>query len=135
MVIVRDYNRAMQKGKQRTWVLRMRAVDRLIFRAVVSGRKTLETRALNDSTGPRYYGNIAPGDLVLFTCGKARIRKTVGAVHRYRSVATLLRSENFKHIAPWASSKADAARMYATFPGYPERIRRYGIICFELKRP
>ena len=44
----------------RTWVLRIRAVDRPIFDALVDGRKTIETRA--GSPGARSYTAVQPGD-------------------------------------------------------------------------
>lgn len=124
----------MQKGKPRTWVLRMRVVDRAIFLAVTNGTKTLETRALNDPTRTRSYSGITRGDSVVFMCGKKRARMRVGRVARYRSVAGLLRAEPYRRIAPWVVSRKEAAAMYDTFPGYRERIKKFGIICFEVKK-
>jgi len=124
----------MQKGKQRTWVLRMRAVDRSIFMAVKNGTKSLETRALNDPKRARSYSGITKGDSVVFVCGKKRVRMRVGRVARYRSVAGLLRTEPYRRIAPWTTSRKEAAAMYDTFPGYRERIKKFGIICFEVKK-
>ncbi|MFH1162208.1 MAG: hypothetical protein V1696_02955 [Candidatus Jorgensenbacteria bacterium] len=116
-----------------TWRLPIRVADKHVFLALKRGAKRLETRALNDPKSSRYYGNIAKGDTLLFTCGKSRLRRDVARVARYRSVRALFAREPFSKIAPWAESKAEAARMYDIFPGYRARIKKYGVVLFELR--
>ena len=117
----------------KTWVLRIRSVDARIFNALRNGKKRIETRALGSPRASRNYRNIVAGDTLLFICGKRRLRRTVLAVHRYRSPKALFRVYRYKSIDPWARTLTEAIARYDSFPGYTERIKKYGIICFGLK--
>ena len=114
----------------RTWVLRIRAADRPIFDALVDGRKTIETRA--GATGARSYTRAQPGDTLLFLCGPARLRRTVTRVAIYPSPAALAADEDVRRVLPWITSAADLAALYESFPGYPARIARHGLVAMEL---
>jgi ASC-1-like (ASCH) protein len=117
----------------RTWVLRIRAADRPIFDALVDGRKTIETRA--GSPGARSYNPGQPGDTLLFLCGPARLRRTVTRVAIYPSPEALAAHEDVRRVLPWLTSAADLAALYESFPGYPERIARHGLVAMELAPP
>ena len=114
----------------RTWVLRIRAADRPIFDALVDGRKTIETRA--GSPGARSYTRVQPGDTLLFLCGPARLRRTVARVAIYPSPAALAVHEDVRRVMPWLADAADLAAVYESFPGYPKRISRHGLVAMEL---
>ena len=106
----------------------MRSVDRYIFDAVLSGRKKVETRA----SGPKYQ-NIKKGDIIEFRCGKDKFQKTVGQLRKFKTIARLLKKYSLKNIAPWLSSVKELEKLVMGFPGYPERIKKHGLIAFELK--
>jgi len=114
----------------RTWVLRIRAVDRHIFAALASGSKTLETRA--GSAGPRGYRAVQPGDTLLFLCGPDRLRRQVMRVAWYPSVTALLAGEDALGIMPWAADRTAITQIYAGFRDYPARIAAHGIVALEL---
>jgi hypothetical protein len=113
----------------RTWVLRIRTADRPIFDALVDGRKTIETRAR--SPAARTYNPVPPADTLLFLCGPARLRRTVARVAIYPSPAALAAHEDVRRVMPWLAD-ADLAAVYESFPGYPERIARHGLVAMEL---
>ena len=117
----------------RTWVLRIRAADARIFEALAGGQKAVETRA--GSASSRSYTHVAPGDTILFLCGSRRLRRQVGRVAIYPSVEALIAHEDFRRIAPWLATAADLDALYASFPGYPQRIARYGLVAMELAPP
>ncbi|MGN6758489.1 MAG: hypothetical protein ACTHMJ_19100, partial [Thermomicrobiales bacterium] len=62
----------------RTWVLRIRAADRLIFDALSDGRKTIETRAR--SPRARANNQLQPRDTQQLHFGPAPHRRTVNRV-------------------------------------------------------
>lgn len=117
----------------RTWHLPIRGVDKRVFLALKNGKKTTETRALNDPKSSRYYGAIRAGDILLFACGRSRLKRRVRRVRTYRTIAALIRREPFRNIMPWAKTREDLARSYDAYPDYPRRIRRYGLIALYLR--
>ncbi|SRR6266550_2693160 len=107
--------------------LRFREVDRDKFDDVKNGLKTVETRAATSR-----YKDIQAGDLLIVVCGKDRIEKTVVASKHFDSVEAMLKECNLKQILPSANSVEDAYKMYYSFPGYKEKLDRYGVMAFEL---
>lgn len=54
----------------RSKIIKFRATDRDIFRAIVEGKKKIETRAATSK-----YRDIRIGDTLIFVCKKEKIRK------------------------------------------------------------
>lgn len=108
-------------------VLRFREVDRAIFAAVKNGAKTVETRAATVK-----FKDLKSGDQLIMICGKDKIDKTVKKSKIFKSVDELLTSIDFKKIMPAASSAEEAKQVYDSFPGYQEKIAKFGIIALEL---
>jgi len=107
--------------------LRIREVDRDIFDALRSGEKRVETRAATDR-----YRDIASGDKVLFVCGRDSFSKKVKSARLFRSVPALLRLHRARDINPNVRTAAGLKAMYESFPGYKEKIRKFGLIALEL---
>ncbi|MFH1193271.1 MAG: hypothetical protein V1656_03065 [Candidatus Jorgensenbacteria bacterium] len=107
---------------------RFRAVDRDIWEAIKRGAKKVETRAAT----PRYQ-KIAVGDRVALVCGKSRFIRHVRKVHHFRSVAALTKKYKLSAINPNCKTLKELNAMYLSFPGYKEKLKRYGIVAFELK--
>ena len=107
-------------------VLRFRQADRDIFEDVRSGKKTVETRAAIIK-----FKNIKPGDAVVFICGKDRFEKKVKSVHAFKDIKSLLKNYKVKDIAPQLSTEDDLRKMYHSFPGYKEKIKRFGLVALE----
>ena len=112
----------------RTWTLRFRKVDRAHFEEIRGGKKSIETRAATPK-----YAAIATGDRLRFVCGKREVTKRIMKRHHFKSPAAMLRKLPLKRIAPHLETPAELGAMYATYPSYPAKIKRYGLFAFELK--
>jgi len=44
----------------------------------------------------------------------------------------MLKAISFKKIMPWVKSIADARKTYYSYPGYKEKIKKFGIVALEL---
>lgn len=122
---VRGKKAAVASGK--THRLVFRAVDRAIFDDLVSGRKKVETRA----AGPKYRG-IAAGDTIVLACGEETKELTVKRATHFPSVSSMLQTYSVKDIVPDLSTAAELELLYASFPDYPQKLAKYGIIAIEL---
>lgn len=108
-------------------VFRVREQDRGIFEAIKSGEKDVETRAATDK-----YQQIEVGDYILIVCGKHRIAKTVKSRRHFSSLEKLLEQVDFKRIIPGAHSVDEAKSVWLRFPGYREKIAKFGLMAFEI---
>ncbi|TSC78766.1 MAG: hypothetical protein G01um101433_98 [Parcubacteria group bacterium Gr01-1014_33] len=111
----------------KNWILRIRASDKQIFDDIKSGLKTVETRAATEK-----YRKIAPGDTLIFTCEKERMRKTVKEVTRFATRDKMCKEIPFKQISPRAATEKEAKEKYDTFPGYQEKIKKFGLVALYL---
>ncbi len=111
----------------KTWVLRIRAADRRVFNAIKSGKKKIETRAL----GGRF-NHIARGDNLLFICGKGRLKKKVKKVRKFKSIEKFFKEVNQKLVWPHLPTRSleHIKKQYYAYPGYRERIQKYGLVAF-----
>ncbi|MFC1656655.1 ASCH domain-containing protein [Patescibacteria group bacterium] len=108
-------------------ILPIRKEDKLFFNAIKDGLKKIETRA-----GSPAYLKIKENDILVFACSGKKIRKKIKTIHHFKSVEQLLNKFNFKDIMPLVSSKKEAIKTWYTFPGYKERLEKYGILAFVL---
>lgn len=107
--------------------LTFREVDRDKFEAIKAGYKKVETRA----GGPQHPA-ITPGDIIEFHCGKETVTKHVKDIQIYRSVKELLSDYRPDQIIPAARSGTEVQAAYWEFPGYQERIEKYGLVAISL---
>ncbi|MFA6603713.1 MAG: ASCH domain-containing protein [Patescibacteria group bacterium] len=112
----------------KTYRLRFREIDRDIFDSVRSGEKTVETRAATER-----YRDIAGGDQILFVCGRDSFAKIVKSARIFRSLPALLRRYRVRDINPDVRTAAALKAMYESFPGYREKIKKFGLIALELE--
>ena len=108
------------------FVLRFRAQDRAIFNALKSGQKRVETRAATER-----FRRVKVGDKLIFICGQDRFEKEVRAVSHFPSIEAMLHEVGFRQIAPWLNSAEELVSLYQSFPGYPEKIAKFGILAFS----
>ncbi|HVN26164.1 MAG TPA: hypothetical protein VMT99_00730 [Candidatus Paceibacterota bacterium] len=109
------------------WTLRLRAEDRGMFIDIRDGLKTVETRAAT----PRYRA-IRKGDVLVFTCGRGRLRRKIARVRVFRTVGALAKAVPVRRVMPAVRSLGEMRTIYRGYPGYREKIRRYGIIAFDM---
>lgn len=110
------------------YILIFRQIDRDKFEALRRGQKKIETRAASIK-----YQKILPGDVLVFKCGQEKFEKIVKKVSVFKDVASLFSKYKWKDIMPLANSKAEAEAAYDSFPGYKEKIKKFGLVAFELK--
>jgi len=111
----------------KTIKLKIRAVDRDIFEAIRSGKKPVETRA-----GTVKFRNIKAGDMLEFVCKKDKFTKPVKRVEIFKSIGDLLKKYKLEEINPNIKTLDELEKMYYSFPGYKEKIKKFGIMAMEL---
>lgn len=108
--------------------LRFRAVNRDTFRAIRMGTKKVETRAATVK-----YADIKAGDVVAFMCGKEKFERHVKTATKFWTIAAMLRKYKVADVAPDFSTEKKLRAKYNTFPGYREKIKKFGLIALELE--
>lgn len=114
--------------ENRTLKLRFRKVNRGIFDAIRDGRKTIETRAATVR-----YQKARKGNRVIFVCGKDIFEKRIADAHIFKSVDELLKKYKVKQINPNIETEEELKKMYHSFPGYREKIKKHGLLAIELE--
>ena len=112
----------------KNWTLRFRLVDKDNFDEVKDGLKRIETRAATVKYQP-----VAAGDTLTFVCGQERLVKRVARRYHWPSVDAMVREIDLKKVMPAVSSVEEMKRIYASYPGYTEKIREHGLLGFELE--
>ena len=114
-------------SNMKTWTLRFRAIDRDDFNELKRGLKVVETRA-----GTERYRSIKAGDLLVFVCGKEKLKKKVKRARHFKTIAAMLRAIPLKKIIPSVSSPKEMSRIYYGYSGYKAKIKKFGIVAMEL---
>jgi len=116
------------KMENKKFILRIRLRDKYIFQAIKNGNKKVDTRAA--STRNR---SIKTGDKLILICGKEKIERKVKGVRVFKTISALLKKYKPQQINPKTFSEKEITKMYYSFPGYKEKIKKYGLIVIELK--
>ena len=111
----------------KNWIARIRASDKQILDDIKSGLKIVETRAATDK-----YKKMQVGDAITFVCGKERLEKEIKKVEWFPTRGAMFKKIPFKQIFPRAATEKEAKEQYDTFAGYPEKIKKFGLIVFYL---
>jgi len=106
-----------------------------IFEQIKNGSKTVETRALNPDEPERYFGNAKVGDTLecLAVDTGEMLNKKIIRVTLYEDFEEYLVSEDLAKIFGSRISIEKAREKHLSFPGYKERLEKYGIIAFEIE--
>ena len=108
-------------------VLRFRKADKYIFNAIRRRLKTIETRAATIR-----FQDIKKRDILVFICGQERFEKEVKKVSYFKNIEDMVKSVNFKKIMPFVSSLEEFKDTYNKFPGYKEKIKKFGLVALDL---
>lgn len=92
----------------KTHTLQIRVENKDIFEAIKTGKKKIETRAGTDK-----YIKIQVDDKLKFVCGKETFERSVTKIKLFKTISAIL-------------------KVYS-FPNYREKIKKHGLIAFELK--
>ena len=109
------------------WALNIRALDRHIFDDIKKGLKTVETRAAT-----KKFQKVKVGDILVFACGRSRLEKKVKHVRIFKSVGAMARTIPFRKIMPSIRTIAEMRAAYYQWPGYREKLKKYGVIAFDI---
>lgn len=109
-------------------VLRFRSANHDIFEAIRNGRKKVETRAATER-----YRSIEAGDTIVFVCGRLKFERKVKSSKIFKSVEAILKKYKPVQINPNTKTEKEIRAMYDSFQGYREKIKKYGLIAFELR--
>lgn len=108
------------------FILKFRQTNRGIFRDLKNGIKKVETRAATSK-----YQKMRRGDVVIFTCGSVPVERKIKKITLFKSIAALVKYYPVDLILPGASVE-ELRKVYSSFPGYKEKIKKFGIIAFEI---
>ena len=109
-------------------LLKFRVVNREIFNAILDGRKRYETRAATPK-----YREVKVGDIFIIACGKERFEKKVKSVEIFKTIGALLKKYKPEEINPKTHTAKEARAMWHSFPNYDEKIKKFGLVVWELK--
>jgi len=115
-------------GNKKKTILRFRAINRDVFDAIKIGKKKIETRAAIER-----YRNIKAGDIARLVCGKDVFEMKIKKATIFKSIAAILKKYKPETINPKTHTAQEARDMWYSFPGYKEKIRKYGLIALELE--
>jgi ASC-1-like (ASCH) protein len=110
------------------YTLPIRQVDREVYNLIKSRKKKVETRA----AGPKYE-HIQEGDILVFRCGADTFERRINKRHTFTSVDEMLTRYKPSDINPGIETAEELKVKYRSFPGYDERLKKYGILAFELE--
>lgn len=104
-------------------------MNRNYFVELKTGKKKVETRAAIVK-----YRNIKAGDRIEFVCGNERFSRVVRSVKIFKSLVSLLKKYRIADIMPDVRSFEDFQRSYYSYPGYKEKLKKFGIIALTFKK-
>lgn len=111
-----------------THVVHIRQSDRKIFADIKAGRKTVKTRAATVK-----YQSYIRGDQIKFVCGKESVTKKISAISRFPTITSLSKKVPLSAVMPDAKTISEARKIYYRFPGYKEKIAKFGLVTFLKK--
>lgn len=109
-------------------MFRFRAVDKKNFEEVKSDIKSIETRA-----GTIKYQTVKVGDTLTFVCGQDQCLKEIIRKFHWPSIDAMVKEIDFKRIMPSVQSVDEMKKIYASYPDYEKKIKKYGLLGFEIK--
>ena len=108
--------------------LRFRKTDKGIFNDIKKGLKTIETRAATTK-----FRNIKNGNILVFLCDGKKFTKEVKEIKHFQSIEKMAKNLDIKKIMPQVSSLEEMKTVYYSFPGYKEKIKKFGLVAIKLK--
>lgn len=109
-------------------ILKFRTVDRDVFKAIIDGKKKIETRAATPK-----YREVKAGDILTLACGRDKADMKVMSVEIFRTIGALLKKYKPSEINPKTETAKEARAMWHSFPGYDEKIKKFGLVAWKLR--
>lgn len=108
-------------------ILRFVQTNRHIFNAIKDRKKTIETRAATVK-----YKNLKKGDVLELVCGSERFSRKIKRVRHFKTIVAMLKICSIQKINPFIVTKKELEERYRSFPGYAEKIKKFGLMTFEI---
>jgi ASC-1-like (ASCH) protein len=109
------------------FILKFDVINKADFLAVKDGLKVVETRAASPK-----YREVKKGDVLVIVCGKQRLEKRVKRVRIFSSIGAMVKVIPRNKIGPSLKSMAELRQMYYSYPNYREKLKKYGVIAFDI---
>lgn len=114
--------------------------DQKIWKSLLNGAKTVETRALNPEENGRYFGNVKEGEKMIFRNTQNQEERVfqVLKVHKFEKLADFFaQKELVKKTFPESQIKTlkDLENKYASLSsdGYARKVKENGIVAWEVE--
>lgn len=115
------------ESKNKKHTLRFAKQNLQTWQFVKNGKKKIETRA-----GTNKYLPIKKGDALIFSCSGKKFEKQVKKVTHFKTIKSLIKKYKPGLINPGVNTLKEMEDMYYSYPGYKEKIKKFGILAFEL---
>lgn len=112
----------------KNWILEFQEIDKQNFDDIRTSIKPIETRAATAK-----YQQIQEGDSLTFVCGTEQLSKKISRKFYWPSIDEMVTKIPLKKIMPHVSSVEEMKTVYASYLGYEEKIKEFGLVGFELK--
>ena len=101
--------------------------SRASFKNLGNRSKKIETRA-----GSPKFKNIQKGERLVLVCGKEKFEKKVKKATTFKTIDSMLLKYKLVDIMPELETKAELKKAYFSYPGYKEKIKKFGLIALEI---
>lgn len=109
------------------FILKFNVIDKNNFLEIKDGLKVVETRAAS-----RKYREIKKGDMLIIVCGKQHLERRVKRVRIFTSIGAMVKVIPRHKIMPSVASMAEMRQIYYDYPNYREKLKKYGVIAFDI---
>jgi ASC-1-like (ASCH) protein len=117
----------MIKETNKSYTLRFAVKNKETWSHIKKGNKKVETRA-----GTPKYQNVKAGDELILVCSGKRFSKKIKKVMKFKTIRALIKIYKPEIINPGVKTLKEMEAMYYSYPGYREKIKKYGVLAFEL---
>ena len=112
----------------KTVTLRFAKQNKETWQFIKDGKKKVETRAATVK-----YRSIKTGDTLVLSCDGKKFNKKIKKVTHFKTISSLLKVYKSQTINPLLKTKEEMIVRWYSFPGYEQKIKKFGIMAFELK--
>ena len=99
-----------------------------MFEVILDGTKKIETRAAT-----KKFRGLKVGDVVVLVCGNRKAKKRIKTVELLRSMGAVLKKYKPVDINPNTQTAKEIKKMWLSFPGYKEKIKKHGLAAMQLE--
>ncbi len=119
----------MKKVSPKSYTLRFAAANVDTWNYIKTGKKKVETRAATVKYLP-----IKAGDTLVMSCKGKKFKKVVKKVTHFKTLIALYKTYKPSVINPSVKTAQELNAKYDSFPGYKEKLKKFGILAFLLDK-